>query len=367
MYSHTQGTQRQHRQEVKEEGEKEKRSDRGTRLTRALAPYSLDRAAVGDPEGSRGSGPKRPGAQANSSERAAGGVSLPTPPGAGPLPLRPLGGRGIRAGASHHCSKPAPGAPGKASGGGRAPRPSLPAPAAGPDAQWSRPAWDAAAAAATLPSAKAAAATGAGRRNRSPEASPAADRRAAAAPFESVLGAAPLEFRSPEPAPRGASASSATGRRGYLSRRPPFRCCPQEAFGDTLTRARIRRSRAPSGRKVAGAPTARGSLCPVSEMRAAAAERAARDSARWGRPRCRGRRCRPRASPPPPRWVRKRRAGPGRWMPPVAQRSPAPRAQPGSRGRCPPRLPRLCSAGRPGGSQPQQLGNPFPTRGTLFK
>lgn len=81
-----------------------------------------------------------------------------------------------------------------------------------------------------------------------------------------------------------------------------------------------------------------------------------------------GRRSRPCPSPPPPppRWVRKRRAGPGRWMPLVAKRSPAPRAPPGSRGRRPPPLPGLCSPPRGRGSQPQQLGSPFPTRGILL-
>lgn len=95
MYSHTPGTQRQLRQGVKEEEdeEAERSSEPGTRLSRALAPYSPVRLPSVIRRGA-GLGPERPGAQANSFERAAGGVSLPTPPGAGHF----LYGRGADAG-----------------------------------------------------------------------------------------------------------------------------------------------------------------------------------------------------------------------------------------------------------------------------
>lgn len=154
-------------------------------------------------------------------------------------------------------------------------------------------------------------------------------------PLERVLGTAPPEFGSPEPAPRGASASSATGRRGHLSPRPAFRCCPQEAAGDAHTCTRAGRSRAPSGRKVAGAPTAADPGPRLERCGRGGRGGAARDSARCGRARKRRRRC--RWSPSPPRLGGESRAGPGRWTPPVAKRSPAPPHGPGRR---PPRLPR---------------------------
>lgn len=137
----------------------------------------------------------------------------------------------------------------------------------------------------------------------------------------------------------------------------------------TLALAVSRRSRAPSGRKVAGAPAARGSRCPTSEMRAAAAERAARRSARWGRAPWRGQHSRPCPSPPPPRpaplgeetpgWSGKMDASCGQALPRPARSTGQPWATP-------PPLPGLCSPPRGRGSQPQQLGSPFPTRGTPF-
>lgn len=93
-------------EEAAERRRKEKeapRSEPRTRLTRALAPCSRAGAALGDPQGCRGWRPERPGARSNSSERVAGGVALPTRAGARPLPLGALGGRGVRAGAPHHC------------------------------------------------------------------------------------------------------------------------------------------------------------------------------------------------------------------------------------------------------------------------
>lgn len=79
MYSHTPGTLRQHRREVKEEREPENRSERRTRLTRALAPYSPDPAAVGDPEGSPGLGAEE-ARRAGKLQRASGGGRLPAHP-----------------------------------------------------------------------------------------------------------------------------------------------------------------------------------------------------------------------------------------------------------------------------------------------
>lgn len=123
---------------------------------------------------------------------------------------------------------------------------------------------------------------GAGRRNRSPKASTTADRREAAAPLERVLGAAPPEFRSPVPAPRGASASLATGRRGYLSPRPFSAAAPsRHSVTRTLALApggAARLQRTQSCRRAHGPRIP----APASEVRAAATKRAARDSERHG-------------------------------------------------------------------------------------
>lgn len=75
---------------------------------------------------------------------------------------------------------------------------------------------------------------------------PALAARAAAAPKEHVLVAAPAEFVPPPPAlTRGLCLLGHRAPRLPLSPRPPFRCCPQEAAGDRHTRTRTRWSRAP--------------------------------------------------------------------------------------------------------------------------
>ena len=98
------GTQKQHRREGEEEEEEgKKRSEPRTRLTRALAPYSRDRAAVGDAEGSPGLGAGE-ARRAGELQRASGGGRLPAHPTrsparsrsrAGPagFPARRVGGR----------------------------------------------------------------------------------------------------------------------------------------------------------------------------------------------------------------------------------------------------------------------------------
>ena len=91
LYSQMPGTQKQHRREGEEE-EGEKRSEPRTRLTRALAPYYRDRAAVGDAEGSPGLGAAE-ARRAGELQRASGGGRLPAHPTRSPATSSPAAGR----------------------------------------------------------------------------------------------------------------------------------------------------------------------------------------------------------------------------------------------------------------------------------
>lgn len=87
------GTQKQHRREGEEEEEEgKKRSEPRTRLTRALAPYSRDRAAVGDAEGSPGLGAGE-ARRAGELQRASGGGRLPAHPTRSPATSSTAAGR----------------------------------------------------------------------------------------------------------------------------------------------------------------------------------------------------------------------------------------------------------------------------------
>ena len=93
LYSQMPGTQKQHRREGEEEEEEgKKRSEPRTRLTRALAPYSRDRAAVGDAEGSPGLGAGEARC-AGELQRASGGGRLPAHPTRSPATSSTAAGR----------------------------------------------------------------------------------------------------------------------------------------------------------------------------------------------------------------------------------------------------------------------------------
>ncbi|XP_055250787.1 uncharacterized protein LOC129536037 [Moschus berezovskii] len=303
------GTQKQHRREGEEEEEEQgkKRSEPRTRLTRALAPYSRDRAAVGDAEGSPGLGPgearragelQRPG-HFLYSRCADAGIA----PALRTIVSHPHGERGA----------------GPAGEGGRRDPPFL----------LSR-----------------------------------ALRRSGVPPGLGML--LPLLRRHarlllpragtrPGRSPGGVQVSTAGASRGLrllghraprrpLSPRPPCRCCPQEAAGYRHTRTRPWRSRAPGGREVAGALAARGSPTPGEEAAGGSGPGGRAGLGKVGQ----GWREGPdRPLAPfstlapllPTRAVSKRGASPGRWMPLVANRSPTLRAQPGDRGRRPQHLP----------------------------
>ncbi|XP_053751298.1 translation initiation factor IF-2-like [Panthera pardus] len=198
LYSHTRGTRRQHPQELP----------------------SVIR------EGGRGaSGPERPGAQTNSREPAAGGVSLPTPPGAGHFLYGRWADAGFAPALRTIVTNPHRALGGRAGSGGRTPRPSLPAPAAGSAARGSRPGRDAAAADAAPPSAKAAASARADERKRNPRASPCC--RAGGRPLRGLNASWAQHRRSLDldsrrregplpPWPRGADATSFSPSRSPL-------------------------------------------------------------------------------------------------------------------------------------------------------
>lgn len=199
---------------------------------------------------------------------------------------------------------------------------------------------------------------GAGRRNRSPKASTTADRREAAAPLERVLGAAPLEFRSLEPAPRGASASWATGRRGYLFPRPFSAAAPsRHSVTRTLALAPGGAARLQQTRSCRRAHGPRLPV-PASEVRAAAAERAERDSETQGSQQWTALSPVPSSAPAPlgeetPGWYGKMDASCGQAQPRPARSAERPWATPlGSP-----------SAPRGRGSQPQQRETPSRPQG----
>lgn len=324
---------------------RKKRSEPRTRLTRALAPYSPDRAAVGDAEGSPGLGAGE-ARRAGKLQQASGGGRLPAHPTRSPSTSSTTAGRTRE---SRRRSAPLLATRTGRAGQGQPGR----------------------AGAATLPSCssrrlrRSGVPPGlgmllpllrrhtrlllpqAGKRNRDPKASPG--RR--------PQGRLPHRKNASWAQPRRSLGLRRRRLAGPLPPGPP--CAEAASFSpDPLSAAAPRRppatdtlAHAPGGAappEAAKLPARSRPAAPRhlgSELRAAAAGAAARGSARRGRARGRGRLGSAFPSPPspPPGAVRKRRARPGRWTPLVANHSPALRVEPGGRGQRPQLLPELRS------------------------